>query len=132
MFVYLSDEAREYFSSLATCSLNENPNGFLLGHKRGSSFIVERGVPGRKNLFDSPQEFSNLIQSFPRQLIGFYTLSPPSQWASKLFQPITAGLLLLQLEIKAIKKINYHPYLIDFEGHFSYKKLNIVSFQEGE
>lgn len=132
MFVYLTDEAQEYFLSLAACSFTENTDGFLIGHKRGLSFVIERGIPGRKNLFNSPQEFFNLIQSLHDRVIGFYTLSPPSELASKLFQPITAGLLLLQLEIKPNKKVNYHPHLIDFEGHFYYKQLNIIPTQEGE
>lgn len=132
MFVYLSDEVRNYFHLLVSCSFPENSTGFLVGHKRGSSFIIESALPGRRNFFNSPEDFLQMVRLCNNRLIGFYSLNPPSACKDKLLQPLTTGLLLLHLELQASDNLIYHPYLIDFEGHFYFKPLNLIPAEEKE
>ncbi|MCD6193860.1 MAG: hypothetical protein J7L26_10385 [Candidatus Aminicenantes bacterium] len=126
MFVYLSDEVQQYFHSLVSCSFPENSTGLLIGHKRGTSFILENAFPGKKVFFTSPDEFWRTAQIFKQKLVGFYSLQPPATYQEKFFQPLTTGLLFLHLELSPAGKLIYHPYLIDFDRDFYLKPLNLI------
>lgn len=126
MFVYLSDEVRRYFQLLVGCSFPENPTGFLVGHKKGTSFILESAFPGKKAFFNSPDEFWQTAQIFNQRLVGFYSLQPPAAYQEKLLQPLTTGFLFLHLELSDSGKLIYHPYLIDFDQGFYLKPLNLI------
>ena len=73
MEVFLSTEAIQSFSALQ-CSLpNTNTDGFLIGHKRGDMFFIERIFPSQKGFFSSQQKYFELRQKLEDKIIGFYS-----------------------------------------------------------
>lgn len=117
MDVYFTRDFLEYLKALILFSWPENPDGYLLGHKRGPSYIVEKGIPSQEGFFSSEKNFIQTASYFGEKLLGFYSFRMNSLKKNKIFTPAATGLVLVQISHNK-EKINIQSHIIDFDRDF--------------
>jgi hypothetical protein len=118
MDAYLS---REAFRSLRILSLilsGSNPDGLLIGHKRGHRFFVEKIFPSRPGFFPSLKACFQLEQIFEGSLLGFFSFKPDQKKIKKLLAPLSQGKLFLEIRSGRKKRLMMKSFVIDYEKKF--------------
>lgn len=117
MDAYLSREAYRSFEALSLIGPHRNPDGLLIGHKRGHRYFVERVFPALKNFSSFPQNYFDLDYLFSGRLIGFFSFKPEQRRIKKVLAPFAYGKLFLKIHQQK-KKMSIHSFIIDYEGEF--------------
>ena len=125
MDVYLSQEAKQYLKALPLAS--PKTHGFLIGHKRGHRFFVERVLPSSKSSFVSHQKQIQLNTLFEDSIIGFFSFDTNKDLLSKLLVPSATGKLFLEIIPKEENKATIDPYVIDYDKVFYLLPIKIKS-----
>jgi len=96
----------------------DGPDGLLLGHKRGSRFIVEEILPTRPGFFTSQSALAACGRYLQHRILGFFTFSPGSGKIKKILTPIAYGKLYLEVAGDGIENPVFISYLIEFKEGF--------------
>ena len=117
MDAYLSQEAYRSFEALSLIGPHRNPDGLLIGHKRGHRFFVERVFPALKNFSPFPQNYFHLDYLFKENLIGFFSFKPELQRIKKVLAPFAYGKLFFKIHLQK-KEMSIKSFIIDYEEEF--------------
>ncbi len=116
MDAYLSKGA--YQTLLALSLIHSNPDGLLVGHRRGHRFFVEKIFPSLPSFFPSFEKYHKLDRHFEGKLIGFFSFRPNTKKIQKLLAPFACGQLYLELAPASQKKLDIKSFVIDYENNF--------------
>jgi len=125
MDAYLSEEACQFIDAYSLISTHTNPDGILLGHKRGHRYFVERIFQSAIGFFPSYADLVKLNQIFDEKILGFYSFHVDSEKIQKILSPMTLGFLFLQIDLDKEKNISIQPYVIDYDKDFFLKPIDL-------
>lgn len=131
MDVYLVPNFLKYLKTLILFSLPENPDGYLLGHKRGPCYIVEKGIPSSEGFFSSTDKFIQKADFLGEKLLGFYSFQMNSIKEKKILTPAACGLILIEISFFK-EKIQLHSFYIDFDGFFFLRPIKNIQIDTEE
>lgn len=118
MDAYLSREARQSLTALCLLSSNSIPDGFLIGHKRGHRFFVEKIFPSQGGFFPSLEKYQELDKLYEGKILGFFSFRPNENKIKKILAPFAYNKLFLEINLNTQKKMAIKPYIIDFNREF--------------
>lgn len=125
MDAYITAEARQSFEALNSLAPGQKHLGFLIGHKRGHRFIVEKIFPAPAGFKIDPENILRLDELFAGRAIGFYASGDVARLKAGLRQPAAAGRLLLAVRT-ASGAPAFKAYAIDFDGRFRFILLPLI------
>jgi hypothetical protein len=118
MEVFLSKEAKQSISALQCCLSNTNTDGFLIGHKRGNMFIVERILPSSTGFYPSPEKYFELKKGFDDRILGFYSFRMSDRKSRKILTPFAFGKIFLSLDSENSDRLEIKPFAIEYDRKF--------------
>ncbi len=118
MDVYLSEATYKSFAALILASSRSSSDGFLIGHKRGHRFFVEKIFPCTPGFFPSLKKYHELDKLYDGKLIGFFSFNPEEEKIKKILAPFACGKLFLKISSNKQKKMTIKSYEIDYENEF--------------
>ncbi len=118
MDAYLSQEAYKSLSAISLISSSSNPDGFLIGHKKGHRFFVENIFSSVNGFFPSLQKYHELDQFYDGKLFGFFSFKPEKNKIKKILAPFACGKLFLELNLNQQNKMSIKSYIIDYKDEF--------------
>ncbi len=118
MDAYLSREAFLSLRALNLLSAGSRLDGFLIGHKRGHRFFVEKIFPSRPGFFPSLKAYNELNQLFEGNLLGFFSFKSSKKKTNKLLAPLAYGKLFLEIRSNRQKRLTMKSFVIDYEKKF--------------
>jgi len=125
MDAYLAKDARQFLEALNL--LNPKPDGFLIGHQRGHRLFVEKLFSSHKGFFPSLEKFFALEDVFDNRIIGFFSFDPDEKTTNKILASFACGKLYLEIRSLECGRLDITPYIIDYDGAFSLKKIQLKS-----
>lgn len=129
MDAYLTREAYRSLAALNLISSSSNSDGFLLGHKRGHRFFVEKVMPSLPGFFPSLEKYWKLEQLFEGKLIGFFSFKPDEKKIKKILAPFACGKLFLKLTPSPKKKMAINSFVIDYDDDFLLLPVELKSYR---
>jgi hypothetical protein len=127
MEVLLSKEVIQSFSALQ-CGLSDtNTDGFLVGHKRGDMFFIEKIIPSPKGFFPSQQNFMTLKQILDDKIMGFYSFHPTESKLKKILAPIAYGKIFLRFDRDETNRWVIKSYAIEHDRDFFLLPIDLKS-----
>ena len=128
MEVLLSKDVIQSFSALQ-CGLSDtNTDGFLIGHKRGDLFFIEKIFPSQKDYFASEKEFFTIKQKLHDKILGFYSFKTTETKLKKILKPIGYGKIFLRFDRDKKNQWASKSYVIEHDQDFH---LLPVGFKSG-
>ena len=127
MEVYLSEEAIESFSALQCGPSGSNPDGFLIGHKRGRLFFIEKIFPSRKGFFSSAKEYFAMKEKLDDRILGFYTFQTTDSKLKKILSPMAYGKVFMRFDRNKKDRWVIKSFFIEQEKDFFLLPINIKS-----
>ncbi len=118
MDAYLSREAYQSLTALWLVSPNSIPDGFLIGHKRGHRFFVEKIFPSLEGFFPCLEKYKELDEFFEEKILGFFTFRPDEKKIKKILAPFAYRKLFLEINHNSQKEMTIKPYIIDRDKEF--------------
>lgn len=118
MDAYLSQEAHLSLTALIFLSPAAYSDGFLIGHKRGHRFFVEKILSSMPGFFPSLKKYHELEKLYQGKLLGFYSLKPDEKKINKILAPFACGKLLLKIQLNRQKKISIKSFVVDYKNNF--------------
>ena len=127
MKVHLAEAVRRLFAAHKLLLTSSNPDGMLLGHKRGDLFFVENILPSPSSFFPSIQKYLSLSQILDHQILGFYSFKTNESKIKKLLCPLAYGKIFLQLDLRDDGQMDIKPFIIEYEKAFFLSPLKFKS-----
>jgi hypothetical protein len=119
MDVLITPEARREFEAVRALRADPSTWGFLIGHKRGFRFIVEKVFPaGAGRAWPDERLVSELDRVWPGRLIGVFAVRPGVAFRKVILGPLFYGKLIVHLGISSAKPA-IRPYVVEFERKFT-------------
>jgi hypothetical protein len=118
MEVFLSKQTTDSFSALQYGLTKTNTDGFLIGHKRGDLFFIEKIFPSQKSFFSSEEEFFTLKQKLDDKILGFYSFQTTEVKLKKILKPIGYGKIFLRLDRDKRNQWITKSYVIEYDQDF--------------
>jgi hypothetical protein len=125
MDVYLSREARQYLKALPVVSVKAH--GFLIGHKRGHRFFVEKILPSSRSSSLSLQKQLQLNKLLEDRIIGFYSFNADKGFLDRILVPHATGKLFLKIMPTEGDGLTINPLVIDYDERFHLLPIKITS-----
>lgn len=125
MDVYLSREARQHLKAVLVIS--SKIHGFLIGHKRGHRFFVEKILPSSKSSSLSLQKQLQLNKLFEERIIGFFSFNADKGLLDRILVPHATGKLFLKIMPTEQDRLNIKPFVIDYDERFHLLPIKITS-----
>lgn len=92
--------------------------GFLIGHKRGPRFFVEKILAaGNAGPGTAARRFREIERLWPGKVIGLFAIRPGAELKRALLGPFFYGRLFVELRF-AGNRAEARPFVVDFEGAF--------------
>ena len=129
MEVFLSTEAIRSLSALQCSYPNTIADGFLIGHKRGDMFFVERILPSQKGFFSSRQKYFELREKLEDKILGFYSFHTNESTLKKILSPLAFGKIFLRLELDKNNRWDMQSFAIEHDQDFFLLPVNLKSAQ---
>jgi len=127
MEVLLSEEVIQSFSALQ-CGLSDtNTDGFLIGHKRGNMFFIEKIFPSQKGFFSSYQKYLAMKKNLYDKILGFYSFQTTDSKLKKILAPIAYGKIFLRLDRDKTDQLVIKPYAIEYDQDFFLLPIDLKS-----
>ena len=127
MEVLLSKEVIQSFSALQSGLSNMNTDGFLIGHRRGDMFFIEKIIPSQKGFFSSQQKFTAVKQIFEDKILGFYSFHTTESKLKKILAPIAYGKIFLCFDRDETNQWVIKPYAIEHDQDFFLLPIDLKS-----
>ncbi len=118
MDAYLSPEACRSLTALCLLSSKSIPDGFLIGHKRGHRFFVEKIFPSQEGFFPSLEKYLELDKLFEGKILGFFSFRLNENKIKKILAPFAYNKLFLEINLPTQKEMKIKPYIIDRHKEF--------------
>jgi len=118
MEVFLSAEAIQSLSAIQCCLSSTITDGFLIGHKRGGMFFIEKTLPSQKGFFSSQRKYFELRQKLEDKIIGFYSFQTNESKLKKILAPLAYGKIYLRLDLDKTNRLEIKPFVIEHDRGF--------------
>jgi hypothetical protein len=118
MDAYLAVEAHQTLQALGSLSAKPGLSGFLIGHKRGHRFFVERIFPLPKGFRPTLENYESLNRLLDGKIIGFFAFPAGTKDKEQMLQPFACGKLFLGVRLSKKGSLNFQSLVIDYDGHF--------------
>jgi len=118
MDAYLAEEAHQALRALGSLSAKPGLSGFLIGHKRGRRFFVEKIFPLPKGFRPTLENYRGLNRLLDDKIIGFFALPADAKQRQRLLQPFACGKLFLGVRVNKKGGLRLDPYLVDYGDRF--------------
>ena len=115
MEVMLSAEAIQFLSALQCDLSSTNTDGFLIGHKRGDMFFIEKIFPSQKGFFSSNHKYLAIKQSLDDKILGLYSCQTTESTLKKILTPIAYGKIFLRLDRDKTDQWEIKPFAIEHD-----------------
>jgi hypothetical protein len=123
MDVYLSSDAAYFLKGLHL--LSSHSDGFLIGHKRGQRFYVEKIFPAGEDFSLTVNKYSELNQIFENRIIGFFSFSSNETKITKILEPFAFGKLFLEICSDRENKLRIKPFTVEYKNDFFLSKIKL-------
>jgi hypothetical protein len=127
MEVLLSKEVIQSFSALQCGFSNTNTDGYLIGHKRGNSFYIEKIFPSQKGFFSSLEEYFAIKQKLDDKILGFYSFQMSESKLKKILSPAAYGKVCLRFDRNKKARWIVKSYVIEHEKDFFLLPIDLKS-----
>jgi len=132
MDVFLTCEALQTTEALRRLAPGKKIIGFLLGHKRGNRFFVEKIFVVPRRSWPPLDEFYDLNRLFEGKIIGFFAFGPDERIKRRLLAPFAVGKAFLEiLPARAGGQMKMSAWVIDFDGRFTFVRLPLFKEPAG-
>ena len=125
MDVHLSQEAQQYLAALQLVS--PRACGFLMGHKRGHRFFVEKILPSSTGFMFSLKKQLQLHKILDDPIIGFFSFDTDKTLLKKMLVPFSTGMLFLKINHSEENKTSFNPFVIEYDNKFYLSPIKIKS-----
>ena len=130
MDAFLAREAVQALEALSAVSSAAHLKGCLLGHKRGRRVIIEKVLPVPAGFHPTRENMIRLDRIFRGRMVGFFA-PRGSAFNKALLQPIACGRLFLSVQPRQQGGLCLKPFLIDYDGRFSFNPVKLIREKEG-
>lgn len=118
MDVFVSDDARRFLQAEWILHSRGGPDGLLLGHRRGTRYVVESVLPSMPGFFSSHEALAACRRHLPCRILGFFTFKPESGKIKKILSPSTYGKLYLEVAADDTERLSFTSYVVEFKDGF--------------
>lgn len=118
MDAYLAVEAHQALQALSSLSARPGLSGFLIGHKRGHRFFVERIFPLPKGFRPTLENYYSLNQLLDGKIIGFFAFPAEAKDTQQVLQPFACGKLFLSVRLSKRGSLSFQSLVVEYDGHF--------------
>lgn len=118
MEVLLSTEAIQSLSALQSGLFKTIADGFLIGHKRGSLFFIEKTLPSQKGFFPSQKNYFELRQKLDDKILGFYSFQTNESKLKKILSPLGYGKIYMECDPDKTDRLEMKPFVIEYDRGF--------------
>ena len=116
--VFITPEARREIEALNALRPKPPAWGFLVGHKRGTRFFVEKAFPAAGATSPpSERDFASIDAVWPGRAIGLFAVRPSPVFRKALLGPMLYGKLFLRLGAPAGKN-SARTFIVEFDRNF--------------
>jgi len=130
--VLITPEARREIEALRIFRSRPSAWGFLVGHRRGFRFIVEKVLPaGNGAALPDEKLVAGLDRVWPGRIVGLFAVRPRTAFRQAVLGPLFYGKLVLNLGLDA-RKLSMRPFLVDFDRKFFLAPVGIAPAGKGE
>lgn len=123
---YLAAEALQALNALSTMAPGKKLWGFLIGHKRGHRFFVEKILPAPSGFRLNLDNFARLDLLFQDKIIGFFSLGGGAKERKELYHPFACGKMYLDGRPSRRKNLRFKAFFIDFKGRFVLEPIKLI------
>ncbi|UCE42224.1 MAG: hypothetical protein JSV17_04440 [Candidatus Aminicenantes bacterium] len=127
MEVLLSNEAVQSFSALQCGLSNTNTDGFLIGHRRGGMYFVEKIFPSQKGFFPSDRGYFAMRENLDDKIVGFYSFQTTESKLKKILAPIAFGKVFLRFDRDKMNQWVIKPFAIEHDKNFFLLPIDLKS-----
>ncbi len=118
MDAYLAPEARQALKALGSLSVKPGLSGFLIGHKRGHRFFVEKIFPLPRGFRPSLAHYHDLNLLLNGKIIGFFAFPADAGFKRRLLQPFACGKLFLEVRSGKRGTLHFKSLVIEYDDRF--------------
>jgi hypothetical protein len=118
MDAYLAAEAHQALKALGSLSAKPDLSGFLIGHKRGRRFFVEKIFPLPKGFRPTLEHYHGLNRLLDGKIIGFFAFPADAKDRQSLLHPFACGKLFLGVRLNNKGTLNFQSLVIDYHDRF--------------
>ena len=127
MDVLITPDARREIEALKALRPQPSVWGFLVGHKRGPRFIVEKVFPaGSGRVLPSERLVAELDRVWPGRAIGLFALRPNVAFKKAILGPAWYGKLVIHLSLSA-GTAAVRPFVVEFGRKFSLVRIPLAA-----
>jgi hypothetical protein len=124
--VLITPEAEHEIEALRVVRPMASTWGFLIGHKRGFRFIVEKVFPaGNARSLPNERLLAALGGVWPGRIIGLFAVHPGAAFKKAVLGPTWYGKLVLDLGLNA-RKPSIRPSVVEFGRKFSLVRIHLA------
>jgi len=125
--VLITPEARREVEALRVVRPAPSAWGFLIGHKRGFRFIVEKVFPsGSGRGLPNGRLLAELDRVWPGRIIGLYAVRPGAAFKKAVLGPAWYGKLFIPMNPSAGTPV-IRPFTVEFERKFFLARIPLVT-----
>lgn len=118
MDVFFTPEAQREVEALRVVRPTASSWGFLVGHKRGFRFIVEKVFPaGSGRTLPDERLLAGLDGIWPGRVIGLFAVRPGTAFKKAVLGPLWYGKLVIHLSLSA-GTATVRPSVVEFKRTF--------------
>ncbi|MBE3129463.1 MAG: hypothetical protein IMZ54_01945 [Acidobacteria bacterium] len=126
MDVFITPEARREIEALRVARPTAATWGFLVGHKRGFRFIVEKVFPaGSGRALPDERVLAGLDRIWPGGVIGLFAVRLSAPVKKAVLGPMFYGKLVLELGSTA-RKQSVRSFVVEFKRKFFLSPVPLV------
>jgi hypothetical protein len=124
--VLITPEARSEVEALRVVRSAASTWGFLIGHKRGHRFIVEKVFQaGSGQTLPDERLIAGLDGIWPGGVIGLFAVRPGAAFRKAVLGPAWYGKLVLSLGLTS-RRPTFRPSVIEFDRKFALRPVTLA------
>lgn len=127
MEVFLSKEVSRCISALTPGLPRVKSDGFLIGHKRGNLFFIEKILPSQQGFPPSLEMYFELKKDMEDKILGFYSFQANERKQKKILAPIFYGKIFLLIELDKADRLEIKPFVIEYDKDFFLQPIKLKS-----
>jgi len=132
MDAFLGREAYRTLEALALLSPQPGCEGFLVGHKRGQRYIIEKIIPLPRGLSRALENFYFLDKLFQGKILGFFGTSSSEKKLKRILKPFGYRKIFLDIQLDRKKKLAFRASLIDYKKNYFLSPIKIKLPKRGK
>jgi len=125
--VLITPEARREIEALRVIRPPASTWGFLIGHKRGFRFVVEKIFPiGSGRVLPSERLAAEFDRVWPGRVIGLFAVRPGAAFKKAALGPSWYGKLIIHMSPSAGTP-GIRPFVVEFERNFFLARIPLAT-----